>query len=170
MGNRFEFDQDQLNRLNRFAVIQRAQERRSVFHTACVKLVDNRYFTVMSVLLTIYALTGDDLRMALTFKDVDMYFNVMVLCCLLFFLVELIVSSVGKQDYFLGFFFLLDAISTLSLILDLTWVSEKITTAGGKEARGGRTARIGASVGRMVRVLRLIRVVKLYKAYYDKMI
>eukprot|EP00929_Paragymnodinium_shiwhaense_P002445 TRINITY_DN102704_c0_g1_i1.p1 TRINITY_DN102704_c0_g1~~TRINITY_DN102704_c0_g1_i1.p1 ORF type:complete len:1045 (+),score=297.93 TRINITY_DN102704_c0_g1_i1:291-3425(+) len=165
-GQRYDIRQDELQELLN---IQKKSEQKRYLQTCCAKLGENKYFSTLSVLLTIYALTGDDLRMALTFKDKDMIFNAMVICCIGFFSLELVVSSLGKVDYFMGFFFFLDTVSTLSLILDLTWVSEKISAVGGKEARGGRTARIGASVGRMVRVLRLIRIVKLYKAYYEKM-
>eukprot|EP00928_Gymnodinium_smaydae_P039230 TRINITY_DN26839_c0_g1_i1.p1 TRINITY_DN26839_c0_g1~~TRINITY_DN26839_c0_g1_i1.p1 ORF type:complete len:932 (-),score=180.61 TRINITY_DN26839_c0_g1_i1:84-2879(-) len=129
-------------------------------------IVSNTLVTVMSVCLTFWALTADDLRMGVTQRDADVWFDSMVIFCLLFFTAEIILASFGKPDYFPGLFFVLDVISTVSLVLDLTWVSEAME--GGKEAKGGRTAKFGAGVGRMVRVLRLVRIVKLYKAYHDK--
>mmetsp|Transcript_36899 Transcript_36899/g.80940 ORF Transcript_36899/g.80940 Transcript_36899/m.80940 type:complete len:969 (+) Transcript_36899:192-3098(+) len=133
-------------------------------------IVDHKVMVTISVILTLIALCGDDLRLGCTNKPADMWFNGLVILCLTFFIVELILSSIGKEDYFLGFFFILDAISTSSLILDLTWVADELLSddlSMGDRARSGRTAKLGASVGRMVRVLRLIRIVKLYKAYYD---
>ncbi|CAE8647900.1 unnamed protein product, partial [Polarella glacialis] len=125
----------------------------------------------LTTLLTIYALTGDDLRLMLTEKPADLYFDVMVSFCLLVFTLEICVSCLGKADYWLGFFFYLDVISTVSLVLDLTYVSELMAGGQGRDAssmRSGRTARIGAKAARIIRVLRLVRIIKLYKAYYDR--
>ncbi|CAJ1386558.1 unnamed protein product [Effrenium voratum] len=99
-------------------------------------------------------------------------FNIATIVCLSFFALEVLLSSFCKQDYFLGFFFTLDVVSTASLILDLTWVADTLVSDDmemGDKARGGRTARLGASVGRVVRVIRLVRIVKLYKAAYERL-
>lgn len=139
----------------------------------CVKysrtVVDHKLVVLMSVFLTIYALTGDDFRLLLTDKAADPWFNFFTIVCITFFFAEIVLSCFGKHDYYMGFFFLLDVVSTVTLVLDLTWVSDYLAGDDfelGDRARSGRTARIGASVGRMVRVLRLIRIFKLYKAYY----
>eukprot|EP00440_Ansanella_granifera_P046420 gb/GFBE01050273.1/.p1 GENE.gb/GFBE01050273.1/~~gb/GFBE01050273.1/.p1 ORF type:complete len:1006 (+),score=225.91 gb/GFBE01050273.1/:1-3018(+) len=134
--------------------------------------MDGPYMTALSVSLTFWALLGDDLRILTTDKPADQWFNIVTIVCLFFFTVEVVLSSLCKQDYFLGFFFSLDCISTASLVLDLTWVADTLVSddmAMGEQARSGRTARLGASIGRVVRVLRLIRIVKLYKAMYEKM-
>lgn len=48
----------------------------------------------------------------------------MSLTCISFaiFLLEIILSSIAIKGYFLGFYFWLDAIATLSLISDITWI------------------------------------------------
>lgn len=142
----------------------RAQRRIGAF-------IDGRFMLVVSVAVTIYALVGDDVRLLCTNKPADVYFNAMAILCLIFFTVEIILASIGKPDYFLGFFFGLDLVATCSIVLDLTWISDEMTKAqetNGNEARSGRTARLGATVGRVVRVLRLMRIVKLYRAYFEK--
>ena len=71
----------------------------------------------------------------------------------------------------MNFFFWLDVISTLSILLDIGWVSEQLFQSGGSTslqstaslARAGRASKIGARAGRIVRIMRLIRLVKLYK-------
>eukprot|EP00437_Effrenium_voratum_P020984 CAMPEP_0181453264 /NCGR_PEP_ID=MMETSP1110-20121109/29635_1 /TAXON_ID=174948 /ORGANISM="Symbiodinium sp., Strain CCMP421" /LENGTH=820 /DNA_ID=CAMNT_0023577577 /DNA_START=314 /DNA_END=2776 /DNA_ORIENTATION=- len=82
---------------------------------------------------------------------------------------EVILSCLGKVDYFLSFFWFLDVISTATLLLDLTWISEAIQgdNSDASDLRSGRTARVGARASRVVRVLRLVRILKLYKAYYE---
>ena len=42
------------------------------------------------------------------------------------FIIELVLQSICKSDYFLGFFFWLDFISSLSLIFDIGYISDQI--------------------------------------------
>merc|ERR1719506_3413094 len=108
----------------------------------------------------------------LTPKPADMIFNYLVILCIVVFSFEVVISCLGKDDYFMGFFFILDVASTATLVLDLTWVADELSGGGedddqAKNARAGRTARIGAKAGRVVRVIRLVRILKLYKAIYE---
>lgn len=132
-------------------------------------IVDNTYFMVFTTILTFYALTADDLRIILTEKPADMIFNIIGILCITVFSCEVVLSCLGKVDYYLSFFFLLDVISTATLLLDLTWISEAIQgdNSDASDLRSGRTARVGARASRVVRVLRLVRILKLYKAYYE---
>lgn len=135
-------------------------------------IVEHNVIVGFTTLLTIYALIGDDLRLICTDKPADVAFNYIVLVCLVVFSLECVLSCIGKDDYYLSFFFWLDVISTGSLVLDLSWVSEALQGGGDEEGdmsnlRGGRTARLGAKAGRVVRVIRLVRILKLYKAYYE---
>lgn len=82
-------------------------------------------------------------------------------------------SSLAQKDYFLGFYFWLDLIATVSLITDIGWIYNEIVGGGdisasnasqaSSLARAGRGARVGTRAGRIVRLVRLIRIVKLYK-------
>jgi len=142
-------------------------------------IVESKFFVGFTTLLTFYALAGDDCRLIFTERPWDWFFDWMVVLCIFVFTVEVILSCVGKDDYFPGFFFYLDVASTISLGLDITAVSELIAIAffgasstDGEEdnasnMRSGRSARLGARLGRILRVLRLIRILKLYKAFYE---
>mmetsp|Transcript_49035 Transcript_49035/g.85352 ORF Transcript_49035/g.85352 Transcript_49035/m.85352 type:complete len:1029 (+) Transcript_49035:103-3189(+) len=147
-----------------------ALRREEPYLTSCSRaIVENKFFVAFTTVLTIYALVGDDCRILLTNQPADDYFNVLTISCLVIFTFEIVVSCLGKSDYFLGFFFCLDVISTLSLLLDLTWISD-VAVGDGEDLdtlRSGRTARIGAKAGRVVRVIRLVRILKLYKAIHD---
>ena len=46
------------------------------------------------------------------------------------FMIELILASLVKEDYFLGFYFWLDLISTISLIFDIGWFWDTILGTG----------------------------------------
>lgn len=131
-------------------------------------LAENWRFAVLTTVLTIYALFGDDCRLALTHKDMDIVFNVCTIISILVFTFEIVVSSLGQDEYFLGFFFMLDVGSTATLIFDLTWIGNAIFCSSdddGGALRTSRAGRAGARASRTVRIIRLMRLVKLYKAY-----
>lgn len=142
---------------------------RDGFVRCCRIVVESTMVTALTTILTIYTLIGDDVKSITTQHPADEYFNFVTLFCMLVFSIEIVLSCFGKDDYFLGFFFFLDIISTVTMFTDLTWVQEKL--AGNSEdansVRSSRTARIGAKTGRVVRVLRLVRILKLYKAIYE---
>jgi hypothetical protein len=47
-----------------------------------------------------------------------------------FFVVEMILQSFLREDYWLGFYFWLDLISTLSLLTDIGWIMNALIDAG----------------------------------------
>ena len=91
--------------------------------------MESSFFNVVITTLTIYALFGDDIRVAAFDKYADIGFdvvNIIALACIITiinlftaFSIEILLSVFVKKDYFLSFFFWLDVISTISLILDI---------------------------------------------------
>merc|ERR1712060_529070 len=84
--------------------------------------------------------------------------------------IEIVASSLGQDEYFLGFFFALDFGSTVTLLFDLTWIGNAIFCSagdGGGALKTSRAGRAGARASRTVRIIRLMRLVKLYKAYRE---
>jgi len=126
-------------------------------------------------ILTIYALFGDDIRLTGTVKSADDVFYTLTTFCLFFFTIEIVLNSIARKDYFLGFFFWLDLISTISLITDIGWIWDEImgtgdssatnAQSGAKVARSSRGAKIGSRAGRIARVIRLIRLIRVVKLY-----
>jgi len=132
--------------------------------------------TIFMTIITVYALLADDIRLILFEKESDYYFYWMNSFSLGLFLLELSLASLVTADYFIGFYFWLDLVATLSLVTDIAWVWDPImgtedvdasnAESAGNVARAGRSARIGtraSRVARIIRLIRLIRVVKLYK-------
>ena len=137
-------------------------------------LIDQKYIATLMTLITLWALFGDDIRLAATQRSADEGFLVMTYICLVCFAIELTVSSVCKEKYFLGFYFFLDFVATFSLLFDIPEVMEALFGGGGSQggaadsttlARAGRTSRVGTRAGRVVRLVRLVRILKLYKQY-----
>lgn len=92
--------------------------------------------------------------------------------------IEMIALSLTKEGYFLRFYFWLDLISTLTMILDLMWITQLINGGGqgieaaasiAKIARASRASKIGAKSTKLIRMLRLIRVLRLYKTASNRM-
>lgn len=85
--------------------------------------------------------------------------------------IEILTLSILKEGYFLRFYFWLDLISTLTMILDLHWINNLMSGTSGLQtttsivriARASRVSKIGARSMKLIRLLRLIRVLKLYK-------
>jgi class 3 adenylate cyclase len=123
-------------------------------------------------MLTVYALFGDDFRMAATHKRTDVLFDVLTIFCILIFAIEIIAKCLGEDGYSLGFFFMIDFVSTITLFMDLSWIADLLFCSGlgdGSQMRTARAGRAGARAGRTVRVIRLVRLVKLYKTYTTAM-
>jgi len=124
-------------------------------------------FTALTCVLTIFALFGDDFRLAITHQRTDDLFNALTIISCIVFTIEIVAQSLGQEEYFLGFFFWLDLLSTITLALDLTWVSAELFCGQGDNdaLKTSRAGRAGARASRTVRIIRLLRLVKLYKAY-----
>ena len=136
--------------------------------------VDNTIFTYTMAVLTVWALFGSDIQMAGTQASADEGFLILTIICLIGFATELLLQSLSKDGYFLGFYFYLDVIATVSMLFDIPTVMEGLTTlmggGGGGDVsdsttmlKAARASRAGTRAGRIVRLVRLIRILKLYK-------
>lgn len=103
-----------------------------------------------------------------------------VLCVFVFFSVELVVSSVVKPGYFLGFFFWLDLVAAFSLVPDIPWFWYPMIGLSASDATAApsdieRTLRIYKTTAllrprlvRFLRMLRLVRIAKLFELCHRK--
>jgi membrane-bound ClpP family serine protease len=82
--------------------------------------------TLFMTTLTVYALFADDVRLIAFEKPSDDVFNNISFVSLIFFFLELLLASIGTEDYFLGFYFWLDLVATLSLLTDVAWIWDPI--------------------------------------------
>eukprot|EP00929_Paragymnodinium_shiwhaense_P045534 TRINITY_DN2325_c0_g2_i1.p1 TRINITY_DN2325_c0_g2~~TRINITY_DN2325_c0_g2_i1.p1 ORF type:complete len:1031 (+),score=275.50 TRINITY_DN2325_c0_g2_i1:205-3297(+) len=147
------------------------------------KIADSHAFSAITTVLTIYALFGDDMRLIFTEKPQDWIFDVLTIMCMAIFSLEIVVLAAGKAGYLFGFFFWLDIISTVTLVLDVTYVNEEIfgdqisqagrtasANAGNQQAgesaeaaRAARMSRAGTKAGRVARLIRIVRLIRLIK-------
>ena len=78
--------------------------------------------TLFIVIVTLYALFADDIKIAAFEKKNDEAFNYITSIVFGVFILEIIINSIVQRNYFLGFYFWLDILATVSLITDITWI------------------------------------------------
>lgn len=84
------------------------------------------------------------------------------------FTLEILLSSIFLDGYFLSFFFFLDIISTASIIFDVNFLSDMIfettnTSSLTQLAAQSKASRAATRAVRIVKLVRIIRIIKLYK-------
>ena len=134
------------------------------------KFIDHYIVILYMTLLTVYALYFDDIRILVFTKEYDDIFYGITLLGIICFTMEISIASYAKDEYLFSFFFILDIVSTVSMIPDCGWIWSWImgeSADGGGEsaaqlAKTSRASRV-TRVIRVIRLIRLIRIVKLYK-------
>jgi hypothetical protein len=91
--------------------------------------------TLWMTILTVYALLADDLRLIFFEKPKDETFYLITSISLFFFFLELFLASLATPDYWVGFYFWLDLVATLSLVTDIAWVWDPIV--GTQDVKAG---------------------------------
>lgn len=141
--------------------------------TKIYKKLESKSFSVLMTLLTIYALFGDDIRLAFTGKSNDTVFFSLAAVSFFFFFLEVFLMTYAKRGYRFSFYFWLDIIATISLIPDIGWLWEIIIgiNASGsglqtkKLQNAIKASRIGTRTSRVIRFIRLFRLVRIVKLY-----
>jgi hypothetical protein len=137
-------------------------------------IVEGKFVIITMTLVTLYSLFGDDLRMWHADIEYDNLFFGGLLISLILFTLELLVQSCVVDDFKYSFFFWLDFVATLSLVIDIPWCMDICyrilemqeskysmdIIVGANQSFSGSN-QIGEIVGSF-RLIRLIRIIKLY--------
>lgn len=143
-------------------------------------------FEDVMIIVTMFVLFGDDIRVLSFGKGADGTFEVFDSIALILFFLELFLNSWAKttivhepskplsgfgipieipitiKGYLFDFYFWLDLLAAISMFPEVSWVAEPL----GLSNMAGASTNIGATakLGRVARMVRLVRLVKLYKA------
>lgn len=90
------------------------------------EFLETTALNIFLLIITLWALFADDLRLLIFPKVMDIAFDVITILVILFFLVDIILNAIAVNGYLKSMFFILDLISTLTMILDITVLNEKI--------------------------------------------
>ena len=132
--------------------------------------IKNNYWVAFMSIITLVVLFISDIKYLCIPISEDVWINSFNLFCLICFSFELIASSLSQNGYLNGFYFWLDLLATLSLIMEIDWIFLKLI--GADSDKGSSTLRTISKVSsasrlirvlRVIRVIRLIRIIKLYK-------
>jgi hypothetical protein len=94
-------------------------------------------FQGLMTIITIYCLFGDDVRQMAFTAQSDYIFYILSTISLGAFSLEIVLQSILREDYWLGFYFWLDLISTVSLLTDIGWVMNAIVELSSGGSTGG---------------------------------
>ena len=129
-------------------------------------------------LVTLFAIVGDDLRIWLTMKNADFYFDFCLLVSMALFCAEIIINSIVTDGFKYSFFFWLDIIATITIITDINAIMDfmgvyiihgepSYLSANARPDVGSAADDIGGEkiqkLLKSLRLIRLIRIIKLYK-------
>lgn len=113
---------------------------------------------------------ADDIRIVAFDQPADIGFDILSMIMILIFLIEIILSWIAFEEYRCSFFFILDLVSTFSLVLDIGLLTDLIysnttnTYGFSRIAAQSKASRVATRAVRIVKLFRIIRVVKLYKS------
>ncbi|GLE05797.1 hypothetical protein PINS_up014978 [Pythium insidiosum] len=141
-------------------------EHYSPMRRRCAALLESRPVTLLMLVVTIYALFGDDLRLSSFSRAADNTFYALATVCLVLFASEFIVSSYAKPGYLFSFYFILDLIATFSVLPDIGWIWASIiggTSNKSSALKASKATRAGSRAGRIVRVVRAVRLFRVVK-------
>ena len=132
-------------------------------------LLERIPFQIFITVLTICSLFMEDLRSIFIEQKQDLIIDVVNIFFLSAFFIE-IMMSLTVESYAFSFFFYLDVISTVSICMDITLVTDLIYDRGGNSQQlhllitQSKASRAAARAVRIMKIFRLARVVKLYKS------
>jgi len=135
-------------------------------------IIENGWILVFMTCVTLYALFGNDIRLSLTNTSADQGFVICAWICVVLFASEMLLNSLGYDHYYGGFYFWIDLVSTLSILLEIPMVVGSLSSAlsgeGGSTAEimeAGKAGRVGTRASRIIRIVRLVRMVRVVKLY-----
>jgi hypothetical protein len=129
-------------------------------------------WTLLITILTFYTLFSDDVKVIFFNPTHGLYFDIANYICMAFFVLEIVLQAISDtKNYLFSFYFFLDVISTLTMILDLQYFSESTSGSGidslNNIFRSAKTAKLGSRAGRIGRVIRIVGVFRLSKIFKE---
>lgn len=131
------------------------------FIKLCEIIGNNKYWIIFINVLVVYSLIADYLRILIFRQSGDIFFD--ILTCIVFFsfVMEIIIYLITVKNYSCSFYFFIDTISTLLLVVDVLFISNEIFY--GEDSSSNNTSDLITRLGKYFRIIRLIRILKLLK-------
>lgn len=133
------------------------------------KMYYNKYVQLFSFLLILFSLFSEEIKYIWVSPKYDDVFSGLTIFMLCFFLFELIISCWLIPGYYNSIDFYLDLFATLSLIIDIFGLYEKIITSNdatviSKPLDYGVSIKFNTNAARILRLIRFFRIGKVLSA------
>ena len=119
--------------------------------------------SILGILLILSLFMPDLWILANTNDDADSALFGILTFVLVVFVLETVILSWCQEGYYNSFFFWMDTIGTISIVLDIGWIADAFmpedtdATQKGSLLRAARAAKLGARYGRIMRLLKLMK-------------
>ena len=135
--------------------------------------MNHTVINTMIIILSLYVVFGADFRMAFFSKGADEAFSVITVIIMCVFTAETIINAISEDKYLNSFYFWLDILATLSLLIDIQWVDRDVSSNYGIDystsdpaesallAREWFGSQAGTQIDRITRILRLAKYVRI---------
>ena len=143
------------------------------------KFMQHWVISIIIVILTVFVLFVEDFRLAFSSKSADDAFSSIICFIFAVYTIEIILNTLSEDKYLLSFYFCLDIISTVSLLLDMRFIMDEIwnhteydfeamsaeeRAEAAKEQYGSQDGTQIQRVYRVLRLFRLLRISRLWKS------
>jgi len=139
-------------------------------------ILEHRATNVLLAILTLFALFGDDFKLAVLPKSADPVFGFLALFTLVTFSLEVVAKWWTVPMYKNSFYFFLDLLAAISLMPEVPFIWSLMVAAFDLVTsdvhaddltltKAGRASRAGARAARFIRILRIVRLLRLLKLY-----
>lgn len=127
-------------------------------------IIDDKYFLLLFLLLTVYAIFVTDLDLLLGDKTSAYNLSIATTVVWILFLIEIVLQCIARTNYFGRAYFWLDIVALLSLLPN-TWVAQVLIKSNnafvaGRSTKFTRMLRIATRSSRSTRLQRLMRIVR----------
>jgi hypothetical protein len=121
-------------------------------------LVNNEAYNLFMALVTVYSIFAIDFVKSLSNQPTAFIFGYIHIFVITIFVVEMVFSGIIKDKYPFSFYFWIDAVSTISMVMEITWVDNWLADNSSlpavltlaKVVKASRLSRIG---GRAAKIL-----------------
>ncbi len=117
-------------RSNIFSSIDKGELAALQAESRWTRFLDSTYFQLLTLVMTFYTLFFDDFQQLFCRIATDALFDAVSLAALALFVAELGLASCALPGYCNSYYFYLDIISALSIIIDLNMIKSRMADTG----------------------------------------
>ncbi len=123
------------------------------------RVMESKFFNIIIMVLSFYSLFANDLKLLYAPASSDPVFSGIAIFIMMIFISEIILTTLMDEHYICSLYFFVDSVSTLTILLDISWISNNFNDVSSKViAQIGRGGRLAA---RSIRLLRFVRAIKI---------